>query len=270
MSQMSYDFQRHMWYESDVTINGQEVQHIAVRDSGLMMGVQQVHEWYFYTVRIGDAVLYRGSETQIWDTLYYYGVPGERWWPIDAPDPACPEFLGMLEIVDTCSIQMDGVTKRIWEVASLDADGSVSPGTNKDLVEGIGMVPFHPTPYFCDMIVEWYLVTFVSYSDHELAFDAWPDWSDCMDISTSMPEVKGEQLPVIYPNPSTNGFHLSGSFGPGTEVSLSDAAGRVVLTRSLIGSKAFMEVLELPAGLYNVRIIQQEKGVHVGSWIRMD
>jgi hypothetical protein len=268
LTQMGTDFQRHMWYETDVTINGQEVQRIAVRDSGLVFGTQQIYDWFFYTVRIGDAVLYRSSSAQFWDTLYYYGVPGDRWWPMEAPDPDCPGLLGMLEIVDTCTVEIDGLAKRKWEVAMLDPDGEVFPGTTMDLVEGIGMVPFTPIPYFCTIIVEWYFVEFTSYMDDQIAFSTWPAWPSCDAIGTSVAAIPPEQDHVMYPNPGSNGFHLSGSFGPDTQMILSDASGRVVCKHVLAGSRPFIETSDLPAGIYGVRIIQGSRSLHVGTWVR--
>ncbi|HMC97952.1 MAG TPA: hypothetical protein VKG92_09870, partial [Flavobacteriales bacterium] len=83
-----------------------------------------------------------------WDTLYYLGVPGDRWWPLGIGQGACGH-LGMLQIQDTGHVTIDDVYLRTWRIAILDSAGIPTPVYSYNffeqdsvaIIERIGAVP---------------------------------------------------------------------------------------------------------------------------------
>lgn len=268
LTQFGIDFERHMWYESDLMLGGQNVQRIAVRDSSLISGSQGIYEGYFYSLRIDDAVLLRASGSQYWDTLYFYGNPGQRWWPIGGPDPDCLGYYGMLEIADTCTVYFNNVPKRKWELVYLDEFGL--PASNGfDMIEGVGTIPFDMHPWYCSSIVEWYWWEFLSYTDDQIGFDTWPAWDDCNSIPTSSSEIPGEVGFTLFPNPGNNVLHISGSIGEDFRVRIHDGTGRFVSETMINGRSVSLNTENLMPGLYNVTISGSNGKMVTRQWSKV-
>lgn len=179
--------------------------------------------FYDYTTVQGDVVLQQSWRVPTWDTLYWLGIPGDRWWPLRA-DTACPGPGGMLEIQDTGHVMVDGIQLRTWQVAVLDNNGLPYLPPWYDLLyitERIGLEP-RICPISCSAIVDCFFGPFVHYSDNEIdLFDN--EWT--CDIPMRSVET-GLSGPLrMEPNPGTELFRISGLDLTAT-VEAKDALGR--------------------------------------------
>ncbi|MEH0158592.1 Ig-like domain-containing protein [Limibacter armeniacum] len=64
----------------------------------------------------------------------------------------------------------------------------------------------------------------------------------------------------LYPNPAVDIINLEGNFSTGSQLSIFDATGRLVLVQSLEGLQQTITVAQLPNGLYHL-MIKTDKGV---------
>ena len=218
-------------YDDGLGINGEQYQYIgdtmilgvSVQVSSHKMcwidGLGVFHCWanigpfYDYFTLQGDVVLVPDGSFTAMDTMFWLGVPGDRWW-IPGSEEYCNGYYGMQEIQDTGHVVYDGISLRTWEVATLSPSGTPAGGFTETITERIGGVPRRFCPAICSMITDCEpssLRNLVHYSDGEINI---PLGTTC-DMATSTPGVGSVSSLRIAPNPgvdqltrSRSGIHL--------------------------------------------------------------
>ncbi len=194
-----------------------------------------------------------------WDTLYFLGVPGDRWWP-RYTDQTCPP-LGMIEIQDTGHVIIDGINLRTWDLAYLNEAGQPIPegnpswGDTLGIIEHIGSMPGGP-PMPCTT-QNWDICGAyrLHYSDDLISF---PDETFC-DITTYI-STTGSSSAIVgsYPNPGTDQLTLTGLSSTSHTIEVRDPLGRLIHTQNMAAGNAIIETSVWPSGTYFVSIVGSE------------
>lgn len=227
----------------------------------------------FYRMQ-GDAVLWRCGglflcpPSAAWDTLYWLGVPGDRWMGDDV-DPNCYP-LGVIEIQDTGHVVVQGITLRTWDIAYLDENGAPIPedvlpnfGDSLGIIERIGG-NLAPSPQPCDgAIVDYYWMTRTHYSDAEISL---PEGSTC-DIITGQARPTSEPPIAIAPNPGSS-FQLTGLSGSAAQLRILDMQGRSVRDGIMINERTPVDLDELPPSTYIVELRFQDGARQLLRWAK--
>lgn len=222
----------HYWYDIDSVVDGHNVQVVRrtqqyVLPGGQLGTVETWPDWYYRME--GGAVMRRcgglGCWTTAWDTLYYLGVPGDRW-SSEFAEPWCYPH-GVLEITDTGRVMIAGVVRRTWDLAYLDENGQFVPdlpswlGDTLGIIERIGS-PLGNPPQPCDGgVIDYFFFHLLHYSDIEVNI---PEGTAC-DGPTGLDSHVRTHLSLL-PNPGTDHFQLSGFGSSSAQVSVRDALGR--------------------------------------------
>ena len=219
-----------------------------------------------YGYQQGDIVYSKGDDpAAAWDTLYYLGVPGDRWWPAHYTYPLTCGTFGMLEIQDTGHVVIDGVNLRTWSLAYLDSAGTSTWGNEQFLgadtlaiIERIGgMLPW----YTCDP-VDQPAFRLRHYSDQQMTTGDGP----ACDIVLSSPSTLSSHN-SIFPNPGTDVITLSGSRSGPTKIEVRGALGRLILSQSLPPSRQ-LDTSDWPAGTYFLSLISEKGEREVFRWMK--
>lgn len=199
-----------------------------------------------------------------WDTIQYYGNIGDHWWPANA-DEGCPPQ-GMLQIMDTGSVVIDGVSLRTWQMAYLDINGVpimvAAPLAPFTLTERIGMAPRMPHTHMCG-ITETTDIELIAYSDADITF---PPGSVCglpMSTDANKPMVAA----ALYPNPSSERFWVIG-LSTSTSVEVHDPLGRLVHSRSNLSMNTPIETASWESGTYFITVAQADGARDLLRWVK--
>ncbi|MBS1547079.1 MAG: T9SS type A sorting domain-containing protein [Bacteroidetes bacterium] len=204
-----------------------------------------------------DLVLYWLTEHQVWDTLHWFGaLPGDRWspgWEYDS-DPPDPNCLGSyIQVVDTGSMVIDGITLRTWNLEKhLPGDQETWTCT---VIERVG----NAEGFFILAPPTWCTPTdgqqsFSCYADDEIRYppSTFPCGSTTAVVELGSNKVNGWE---VIPMPFTDHFTVH---GPVTvrqgEVGLLDLTGREVLRVPFQGSLLEVNANGLLGGIYLLRV----------------
>jgi hypothetical protein len=202
---------------------------------------------------VQDSVLYTRvlwNGVPAWDTLCRFdAVIGDRWFPPGA-DSVCMNGLeGMLEVVDTSALVVDGVTLRRWGLSYLDAVGQPIWGTLW-VTERLGYEGgFGILPGGCIIIEGGEVLR--CYADGQIQYNE-PFWPyDC----TSVTGVEERHLGIVRPAPNPGTDHFTFDLPPGPHmVEVFDVTGRNLLTQRAGGGQVTIGTQLLPSGTYLVRV----------------
>jgi hypothetical protein len=252
-------------YVGDTVIDGRNAQRI--HESGY-----RIEYWSGDTVALDgnrytslqDSTLFLWgafSDPVGWDTLHRFDATiGDRWFPPRADSVCLDGYAGMLEVMDTSSLVVDGIDLRSWTMTYLDAVGQ--PAWNFQVVERLGpLTGLEILPGGC-IIIE-YGEVLSCYTDQEVSYnDAyWP--YGCASVLGLEHDPPDPEI-SLSPNPGTDHFTLS--LPPGTHaITLFDATGRAVLQQNANGGRATLDTAGLPSGIYFVRI---DHGVQPLRWVK--
>lgn len=255
-------------YTGDTVIGGMEVQ--VATYTPCYVYPDSVHcgtAWpvYEYISLQGDVLL---AGVDAWDTLYYLGDPGDRWWPI-ASDESCPPF-GMVEIQDTGHVVIGGLNLRTWDLAILDENGQPMQtwfeADTFDLIERIGGNPRRPFPLPCDPDVTMdYPVNFLRhYSDNDISI---PEAMNC-DIVTHAPQPIEKPTPALHHDPGYGQLRVTG-LSPGTNtIEVYDAVGRQIARPISFGGEAFIDAANWASGAYQIVVSSADRTRQVLRWVK--
>jgi len=156
---------------------------------------------------------------------------------------------GMLEVVDTATVIIDGLPLRTWDLTYLDAAGEPIWGAFT-VIERLGYPGgFTILPGGC-IIIE-YGESLRCYEDYQIAYNA-PGWTnDCLALSDNVELDPGFLRP--FPNPGTDGFLLELPFGR-RDLTIFDALGRVSRMEQVTGGVVRVDASSLAPGVYLVRV----------------
>lgn len=216
-----------------------------------------------YVTMQGEALLYGLNSPIGLDTLFWLGVPGDRWWA-PGSETNCLGFVGMIEIQDTGHVVNDGIQLRTWTAARLQEDGTPIPWTMKTITERIGVTPRTFCPTLCSAWTDcetFSLQVLEHYSDADISI---PDGTSC-DVTTGMP---GATTPcsVLLPNPGTNQLTFAG-LQPTAAVSVCDALGRTMHAASKLPT-ATIDTATWPSGTYFVMVTGNASAPSVLRWVK--
>lgn len=219
--------------------------------------------WHFrdYVSLQGDVVLYKDgwSLSAPWDTLYYLGVPGDRWWPPTTAPMTCGYF-GMLEIQDTGHVVIGGENLRTWSLAYLDSAGTSTWGNGQTLgsdtlaiIERIGGLPrrFGVYGYDCYGPIDPAFFRLRHYSDGQIA----TGMDLGCDIVLRSAEYSNASHTTLLPNPGTDHFQLSGLGSSSAQVDVHDALGRICFSTGNYRSGERIGTETWAPGIYYVTVI---------------
>lgn len=228
-------------YAGDTAFDGWQAQRI-------------VDEWEMYsywddTLYIGSSTVYTSfsdgvvhqyvPSTQSWDTLYWFAAPiGARWAPpgysYNYDDTICPPPAGMLEVIDTGTVDMNGTALHYVDVKML-----AGPGGQEEefrIYERIGnLIMGWPVNDGC-IVAEW-PYRLHTYSDQlgTLYDKGGPLCPDILGIEG----MEWEQEPALaaYPNPGGDQFSLSwdvpGRYGVAIGICKGARYGRATTGRAM-------------------------------------
>ena len=81
-------------------------------------------------------------------------------------------------------------------------------------------------------------------------------------ITISATENKLQQAFEVFPNPFTEGVNIKGSSDEVTQITLTDAGGRIVKSWKNIPSEYFLDLNDQPPGLYMLMVFTHDQPVH--------
>lgn len=249
-----YDIRSEHRYLGDTVIDGLAAKRIQVRRVG--------HDWNTpvnsttteHTALVGNVLLARVGP--VWDTLYWFGVPGDRWWPIGAQNEACAPY-GMLEVADTGRVEMGGLSLATWGIRYM-AGGELPSGGGFMITERIGAVPRMPFLVDCEMIVDYATPSLVCYSDNEISTSG----NEPCSLTLSAPEVDMERgRSLIRPNPAEDRLWVEMPHAaPGAWLIVRDMQGRTVLERRMRGTREELDIAHWGSGAYVLEVTNPDKG----------
>lgn len=241
-------------YVGDTVIDGWTAQRI--HEQG-----EQITYWNDDTIHIDntlftsvqDSVVYiRGvwSGISAWDTLFRVdALIGDRWFPPGADSVCMDGVSGMLEVVDTSTVIVDGLPLRSWDLTYIDAEGEPVWGAFT-VIERVGyLYGFTILPGGC-IIIE-YGESLRCYEDYQIEYHASGWMNDCLALSGNVEPDTRSLRP--FPNPGTDGFLLDLPFGQ-HELTILDALGQVARMERVTGGVVRVDASSLAPGVYLVRV----------------
>lgn len=240
------DYRVEYWYSHDTLIDGLDAKVARAHAFGGTGGPPIDNLWWEYS-RVEDDVVYQGDIQGNWDTLYWYGEIGDRWWPIGSP-MTCPPW-GMLEIVDTGHVMVGPISLRNWSVVYIDSLGE-SLNNPFTFVERMGTVPRSPEVWDCNMIIEYFFSSFICYSDSELvSLGAAP-----CEVAAGIPPIEaGSPTLHIAPNPAQGMVRVGvDRWEPGSELLIFDSGGSMKDRRQLLSSEIMLPLTGAAPGPYEI------------------
>ncbi len=202
-------------------------------------------------------VLWWLSQTQEWDTLYWFGAQlGDMW------SPGWEQLYGSnnctadayLQVVDTGTMIVDGVPLR-----TLDLDrhrNATEVDLSFTIMERAGntLQYFFPDPpYIC--FINEALQTFGCYSDDEIHYP--PSTSPCeLTLGVTDAGNLGKDNWSISPVPFRDRFAVQTTYPQqASTVSLLDMTGRELLSAPFRGTMLELDASGLPSGIYLLRLL---------------
>jgi hypothetical protein len=257
----------HRTYTGDTLIAGRTAQRLA--DEGYIINsfsgqaVYQERSAVHYTsVEDGLLLILRNN---VWDTLVLFnGMPGDRWyppgyaWSCNGEHPS-----GMYQVVDTATIQVDGIALRSGTLDGVQADGSLIGGPLLPYYERIGLLGGLIFDLWCLFDGGYEAVR--CYSDNEISYQA-PDWTEVCDFGLHVDRYSKEFL-MPFPNPGTDHINLTLPPGPHA-ITLFDATGRVVLELRTTDERPVISTEHLPSGLYRIVVRDAQSEVLGSTWVK--
>lgn len=261
-------------YTGDTVIDGMQVQERTTRtcllnwasggglDTNCLSDIWSTRE---YVYQLGDIVFSKVEGfSPGWDTLYYLGTPGNRWWPAHYPYPLDCGTFGMLEIQDTGHVVIDGVNLQTWDLAYLDSAGTSTWGNQQFLgadtlaiIERIGGL--FPS-YTCEP-VDQPAFRLRHYSDWQMTTGG----GLACDIVLPTSET-ARQLPTLVPNPGVNQFLIGGMIDAAL-VEVRDVLGRVIYSEKR-RPNAWIDSSGWPPGTYFVIVGEANERRKTLRWVR--
>ncbi|HRD51579.1 MAG TPA: T9SS type A sorting domain-containing protein [Flavobacteriales bacterium] len=222
--------------------------------------------YYEFITTQGEAVLSRVYPLSTsWDTLYWLGVPGDRWWPRNS-EPYCLGYAGMLQIQDTGHVVIQGVELRTWEVVRLSESGAPFLGWSVTITERIGAAPRNFCPWLCSVIVDCYDYQLVHYSDDEIAIP--PGASCAMAMGHPVNQLMSDWRTL--PNPGSDELRVTGRIAAATRVEVCDALGRLIVGQALLRNEIPITISTSAwePGTYFVTLIEHSGQRQVLRWLK--
>ncbi|MFZ1693618.1 MAG: T9SS type A sorting domain-containing protein [Flavobacteriales bacterium] len=188
-----------------------------------------------------------------WDTLLRFdAVPGDRWYlPNYYQYCNGQEPYGVLQVLDTSHVIVEGVSLRRWSVGTLGFFGEVL--WNQFYYERIGfldgLIPFP----FCGAFIELG-ESLKCYWDNSITFIApgQPIGTTC-DITLGAPSPVSTDMISAAPNPGREQLMLTLP-ASSHRVELIDALGRIHFTHANLTGTATIATAHLPSGAYVIRV----------------
>lgn len=207
----------------------------------------------------GDVVYYKHNVAggSPWDTLYYLGVPGDRWWPPTTQPMTCGYF-GMLEIQDTGHVVIGGENLRTWSLAYLDSAGVSTWGNGQPfgsdtlaIIERIGGLPrkFPHYGYDCYGPMDPSFFRLQHYSDWQITTGS----GVTCDIALRAGSRSLGTALSLNPNLGSS-FQLTGLHGRTAQLRILDMQGRSVRDGIVLSEQTYVEATGLPSGTYIVEV----------------
>ena len=256
----SADYREQYRYVGDTVLGGLSAQRIRVDVIGTFGGPTFIDSAMQYTAILGDMVMVLDASGS-WDTLYWFGEPGDRWYPVGAPQDCAP--YGMMVITDTGHVVIDDVSLRTWTSAYLDEQGQPMWAAPL-LTERIGATPRIPWIASCSIIIEYYIVEFLCYSDVDIAV---PDGVPC-DITTMLPSTSSRDPSIgVFPNPGADQLTITG-LSDNASVEVRDPLGRLVHSRSNLLVNSPIETASWESGTYFIMVTDGRGDRQVMKWLK--
>ena len=254
----------HAAYVGDTLYEGRTAQHIAVEDIVMdhIVNVLDTNAWDLYTNEV-DSIVYAWTDNEGWDTLYWFSaVPGDRWYPAGL-QPNGTDYCGMMEVLDTMHVEVNGSSIRQVTCAFLDGSGAttVDAFTMTELF-GTGSMHFLDGGCF---VVEagWSLHT---YSDGTFPLYDSGAGSNCDNFLGIAVNERSLEVSVS-PNPGTDLLHVETGMNSKVNVSVRDAMGRTVLAASGTGGPIEMNSAGISPGVYVVEV-SNAQGRRTVKWMK--
>lgn len=248
-------------YTHDTLIDGFLAQVIAVHAFGTDNGGGTIDDYSLGYERTDGEIIYSGSAGN-WDTLYWFGDIGDRWWPIGSAMTCPPQ--GMLEIVDTGHVTMGPLTLKTWDLVYLDSLGQTMSGP-LPITERIGTVPRQPEIWDCFSAIDYFDAYFICYSDSELV--ALGEEACAIDVGVADRFVDAEFS--ITPNPTNGPFTLRcDQGGIGGVISIFNPLGRRIMQQSMRDVTQVIDLSSFKPGCYRVVLIQPDGPIGTRSLMK--
>lgn len=204
-------------------------------------------------------VLWWLSQTQEWDTLYWFGAQlGDGWspgWEQQFPSDDSCSTNAYLQVVDTGAIVVDGVSLRTL-VLERHLNGS-DVDLSFTIMERVGNTweYFFPDPPYICLINEG-LMNFGCYADDEIRYP--PSTFPCGSIMAVKEEDHGDGLSwSVSPVPFGDRFTIRSVIPRNATMFLLDMTGRELLAIPFRGMVLEIDPGQLPAGSYVLRMVDE-------------
>ena len=81
-------------------------------------------------------------------------------------------------------------------------------------------------------------------------------------VLTSAPETNKEKNIVVYPNPGSDVFTITGYVSEGSLIQVYNALGELVYGAKMLSGKSQVSLADFPSGVYQLEIISADKVVN--------
>ena len=150
-------------YTNDVLIDGHNAKQILRVDSGYDTGI-------LYTY-LENNVVYQRKGPNNWDTLYYYGEVGDKWYPLNTENSGCVHPVGMVTIMEVDSIHIGNELIGRWRLSYINTLGN---NYSFYMFDRFGTLDLRIDPYNCSVVMEYYWTYFLHYTDPDITLTTWP------------------------------------------------------------------------------------------------
>ncbi|HMC97871.1 MAG TPA: T9SS type A sorting domain-containing protein [Flavobacteriales bacterium] len=213
---------------------------------------------YYITTRRDTDIVWWWNDQQSWDTLYWFGAPGDKWLPPNYVG-ICPPY-EWIEVVDTGTVIISGVPLRYCDVVQAGEFDTLYSRITERLGWEWEMNIWSP----CHM--DHGELGLRCYSDVEITWSD-PDWGFGCYSMVGVDEVIDQPL-SIFPNPGSDHFTIrlpSGTHG----IVLYDMTGREVLRTRTTTTSFDVDTRELPSGAFSYRVSDAGgSAIARGTWVK--
>lgn len=236
-------------YEKDTTISGQPCQ----------MVIEHTTAIFPYQVNFMDTFyLYEQSDT-VWAytdsqfvSVYFFNVAVGDVFSIPTRSWQCDSAI-QWRVDSIATVILNGESLRYYSASMLVPDPIVNPQT-MEVMERFGSINNHLVPYFLCIFDDGSSYRLRCYEDDQFSQYQIDTFVACDYLYNGVSKVDNNTLVTLYPNPVTNTLSV---IVPNTLIAkyqVLDYSGKVVINSPADRGDIHIEVANLPAGIYLVKL----------------
>ncbi|MDQ3099801.1 MAG: hypothetical protein M3R08_00320 [Bacteroidota bacterium] len=166
-------------YMNDVVVDGLNANWIQRVDTGSAYEIQNIYTYH------QNNVIFKRISANNWDTLYYFGQVGDKWWPLITAGTGCTYPQGMIIITQVDSIYIGNTIIGRWRLAYTNAQGQPNNSYSFYMYDRFGTIDLRIDPTYCNnIVVDYWWTNFLSFTDPDITITTWPSTFVSLNIRT--------------------------------------------------------------------------------------